>query len=207
MSPKRMALRKAGLKRQRVDNRPKTNNPNAELHLRKKQRTSSVNPPDWPLSKVKNNNGSNSSSTRSSSHEVYVDCDDIAVQSDSHDVIMASDLTACLINNDGIELVNLRNARDLAAAKQYAEQLIRANRAASTRKTYNQKVERWKRWCIERHFEDHDTVTENKLFFYLNSEVIPNGNQTQGKRKGAALSEQGLDGYIKPVVALYKVSP
>ena len=59
---------------------------------------------------------------------------------------------------------------------------------------------------MERHFEDHDTVTENKLFFYLNSEVIPKDVQTQGKRKGAALSEEGLDGYIKPIIALYKVS-
>ncbi len=50
-------------------------------------------------------------------------------------------------------------------------------------------------------------MTENKLFFYLSNEVIPNGVQTHGKRKGTALSESGLDGYIKPVVALYKVSP
>jgi len=60
---------------------------------------------------------------------------------------------------------------------------------------------------MERHFEDHDTLTENKLFLYLHSEIIPNGVQTYDKRKGAALSEEGLDGYIKPVVALYKVSP
>jgi len=120
---------------------------------------------------------------------------------------MASDLAACLTTEDSNELLNLRNARDLAAATRSAELLIRLNRAASTRKSYDQKIEQWKQWCTRRHFEDHDTMTENKLFFYLNNEVIPKGVQTQGKRKGTALSEEGLDGYIKPVIALYKVSP
>jgi hypothetical protein len=133
---------------------------------------------------------------------------DARIQSESQYSIMASDLAAgCLTTEDSTKLTNLRNARDLAAATQSAEQLIRANRAASTRKSYDQKIERWKQWCMERHFEDHDTVTENKLFLYLHSEIIPNGVQTHGKRKGAALSEEGLDGYIKPVVALYKVPP
>ena len=142
--------------------------------------------------------------------EIIVNCGNVAAQSEpkSRDrtMVMASDLTARLAVND-VELINLRNARDLAAATRSAEQLIRANRTASTRQSYNQKTERWKQWCTERHFEDHDTVTENKLFFYLSDKVIPNGVQTRGKRKGAALSESGLDGYIKPVVALYKVFP
>ena len=60
---------------------------------------------------------------------------------------------------------------------------------------------------MKRDFEDHDVVTKNKLFLYLNSEVIPNDMQTKGKRKGVALSEESLDGYIKFIVALYKVSP
>ena len=141
---------------------------------------------------------------------VVVNCNDITIQqseskSRNGTMVMASNLTAHLIINDNIELINLRNARDLAAATLSAEQLIRANRAASTRKSYNQKIERWKQWCTTRNFEDHDTVTENKLFFYLSNDVIPNGVQTRGKRKGAVLSESGLDGYIKPVVALYKV--
>jgi len=131
---------------------------------------------------------------------------DDKVQSEPQDKIMASDLAARLTTEDSTELTNLRNARDLAAATQSAEHLIRLNRAASTRRSYDLKIEQWKQWCAERHFEDHDTVTENKLFFYLNSEVIPKGVQTQGKRKGAALSEEGVDGYIKPVIALYKVS-
>src|SRR5947207_205972 len=127
----------------------------------------------------------------------------------SHDgtMVMASDLTVRLIVNDNIELINLLNAQGLAAETLSAEQLIRANRAASTRKSYNQKIERWKQWCATCNFEDHDTVTENKLFFYLSNDVIPNGVQTCGKRKGATLSEPGLDGYIKPVVALHKVFP
>ena len=132
---------------------------------------------------------------------------DDKTQSESQDKIMASDLAARLTTEDSTELTNLRNARDLTAATQSAERLIRLNRAASKRKSYDQKIQRWKQWCAERHFEDHDTVTENKLFFYLNSEVIPKDVQTQGKRKGAVLSEEDLDGYIKPIVALYKVSP
>jgi hypothetical protein len=130
---------------------------------------------------------------------------DDKVQNKPQERIMASDLAACLIAKDRVELTNLRNARDLAAATQSAEQLIRANRAASTRKSYDQKVARWKQWCADREFDDHDTVTENKLFLYLSSEVVPKGVQTRGKRMGTALSEEGLDGYIKPVVALYKV--
>lgn len=121
--------------------------------------------------------------------------------------IKASDLAASLVVSDAIELNNLQNALDLAAATKTAEQLIRTNRAASTRNAYNMKIEQWKRWCEGRHFEDYDTVTENKLFLYLSSEVIPKGVQTRGKRKGVALSEEGLEGYIKPVVALYKVRP
>ena len=128
-------------------------------------------------------------------------------QSESQDKIMTFNLAVSLIAENSTDLINLRNARDLAAAKRSAELLIRSNRAKSTKKSYDQKIERWKQWCMKRDFEDHDVVTENKLFLYLNSEVIPNGVQTKGKRKGAALSEEGLDGYIKPIVALYKVSP
>src|SRR5947207_5838149 len=119
---------------------------------------------------------------------------------------MASDLVARLTTEDSTELMNLQNARDLATATRFAELLIRLNQAASIRKSYDQKIERWKKWCMERHFEDHDTMTENKLFFYLNNEVILKDVQTQGKRKRATLSEEDLDGYIKPVIALYKIS-
>ena len=121
--------------------------------------------------------------------------------------IMASDLVASLASGDSTESINLQNARDLALANRSAEQMIRANRASSTRKAYDQKMRQWKQWCLDRRFEDYDTVTENKLFYFLNSEVIPKGIQTKGKRYGAALSEQGLEGYIKPIVVLYKVKP
>ena len=94
---------------------------------------------------------------------------DYEVQSESQDKIMTSDLAACLTTGDSTELTNLRNARDLPAATQSAEHLIHSNRAASTRKSYDQKIKQWKEWCVERHFEDHDTVTENKFFLYLNS--------------------------------------
>ena len=114
---------------------------------------------------------------------------DNKVQSESQDKIMASDLAACLNTENSTELINLWNAQDLATAMQSAEHLICSNQAASTRKSYDQKIEQWKQWCTERQFEDHDTVTENKLFFYLSSEVIPKGIQTQVKRKEAALSK------------------
>jgi len=59
--------------------------------------------------------------------EIVVDCGDVTTQSEpkSRDgtMVMASDLTACLAVND-IELINLRNARDLAAATRSAERLI-----------------------------------------------------------------------------------
>jgi len=123
------------------------------------------------------------------------------------DKVMASDLVASLApeNEDGDELVNLRNARDLAQASYCAEQMIRANRADSTIKSYDQKIHQWKQWCADRKFDDYDTVTERKLFHYMNSEIIPAGVQTKGKRYGTALSESGLDGNIKPIIALYKV--
>jgi len=129
-------------------------------------------------------------------------------QSDMQDQcnIMASDLAASLASRDSTELIHLQNARDLALANQSAEQMIRANRASSTRKAYDQKIKQWKQWCLDRQFEDYDTVTESKLFLYLSSQVIPNGVQTKGKRHGTALSEQGLDGYIKPIITLYKVN-
>ena len=121
--------------------------------------------------------------------------------------VMACDLAARLATNNPAEMASLQNARDLATAMQTAEHLIRSNRATSTRKSYDRKVDDWKRWCTKRGFEDSDTVTENKLFLYLISEVIPKGVQTGSKHKGAALSEEGLDGYIKPVIALYRVLP
>ena len=126
-------------------------------------------------------------------------------QSDIQNRVMASDLATSLASEDTAELINIQNARDLATANRSAEQMIRANRACSTRKSYDQKISLWKRWCMDRQFEDYDTVSESKLFLYLNTEVVPKGVQTKGKRYGTALSEQGLDGYIKPIVALYKV--
>ena len=110
---------------------------------------------------------------------------DNEVQSESQDKVMTSDLAARLTAEDSTELTNLQNARDLAAATPSAELLIRLNRAASTRKSYDQKIERWKEWCMERHFEDHDTMTENKLFFYLNRSYpqgCPNSRQTKRSR-------------------------
>src|SRR5947207_12431617 len=79
--------------------------------------------------------------------EIVVDCGDVTTQSEpkSRDgkMVMASDLIARLAVND-IELINLRNARELAAATRSAERLIEANRAASRRQSYNQNTEQWK---------------------------------------------------------------
>ena len=205
MPPTRRTSQRSGtglLKRRRADGIQLTiDAPSKESRHRELQQTSPLYSLDLPLSGAQN-----------IYDEIVVDCGDITIQQSepkSRDgtMVMASDLTARLIINDNIKLNHLQNARDLAAATLSAEQLIQANRAASTRKSYNQKIERWKQWCAKRNFEDHDTVTENKLFLYLSNDVIPNGVQTHGKRKGAALSESGLDGYIKPVVALHKVFP
>src|SRR5262245_7888144 len=63
------------------------------------------------------------------------------------DRVMASDLVATLVLGDGdgdgggTELVNLRNARDLARASYCAEQMIHDDRADSTIKSYDQKIQ------------------------------------------------------------------
>jgi hypothetical protein len=54
-------------------------------------------------------------------------------------------------------------------------------------------------------FIDGDTVTEGKLILFLEEVVFANGSQARGKRKGAMLSPQGVEGYVKPVVDLYVV--
>ena len=49
-------------------------------------------------------------------------------------------------------------------------------------------------------------MTEGKLCLWLQEEVFVNGSQAQGDRKGSMLSPQGVEGYIKPIIALYEVS-
>ena len=80
-----------------------------------------------------------------------------------------------------------------------------SNRAENTKKAYIVKKNLWSAWCQEREFDDGNTVTEGKLCFWLQDEVFVKRSQTPGAQKGAMLSPQGVEGYVKPVIDLYRV--
>jgi hypothetical protein len=101
--------------------------------------------------------------------------------------------------------MEIQNNADLVNAMTVARQQVQNNRAKSTQVSYHQKTQLWKTWCTRRAFSDNDIVTPSKLVLYLQEEVIPTGNRAKGKNQGAILSVSGLEGYIKPVVALYEV--
>jgi len=56
-----------------------------------------------------------------------------------------------------------------------------------------------------RGFKDLDTVSTGKLILWLQESVIPKGAQYKGAKRGAMLTESGLEGYVKPIIALYQV--
>lgn len=58
--------------------------------------------------------------------------------------------------------------------------------------------------CEKRKFKDNIIVSDGKLLLWL-EEVIPQGNRSKSKNQGAILSEQGLEGYIKPIIELWEV--
>ena len=58
---------------------------------------------------------------------------------------------------------------------------------------------------MERDFPDKNTVTEGKLVLWLTKVIVPNGNRGVGPNKGSMLSTSGLDGYVKPIIALWEV--
>jgi hypothetical protein len=69
-----------------------------------------------------------------------------------------------------------------------------------TTRMYDPKIKEWKAWCIKSQFDDGDSVSEGKLVLFLTSEVIPRGN----KLNSSALSLEGIESYIKPVIQLFK---
>jgi len=99
-----------------------------------------------------------------------------------------------------------QNNADMARAMTAAQAQVQNNRAKTTRDQYNKKQEEWEAWCNKRKFQDKATVTPSKLVLWLQEEIIPMGNRSKGKMEGAILSVSGLEGYIKPVIALYEVS-
>jgi hypothetical protein len=98
-----------------------------------------------------------------------------------------------------------RNQADIASAVFKAHYISKNNRPKSTKFAYNSKQNIWKSWCTERGFEDLDTVSAGKLILWLQDNIIPNGVQHNGARRGAMLTESGLEGYVKPIIALYEV--
>ena len=100
---------------------------------------------------------------------------------------------------------DIRNQTAITEALIRANHMLQSNRAANTKKAYNPKKKLWAAWCQRRKFADDETVTEEKLCLWLQKEVLINGNQGQGDQKGAMLSPQRVEGYIKPVIELYEV--
>ena len=100
---------------------------------------------------------------------------------------------------------DVRNQAAIAEALTRANHMLQSNRAENTKKAYNPKKKLWSAWCQYRKFGDGETVTEGKLCLWLQEEVFVKGNQAQGNKKGAMLSPQGVEGYIKPVIELFRV--
>jgi hypothetical protein len=98
-----------------------------------------------------------------------------------------------------------RNQADIASAISKAHFISQNNRPKSTKIAYNSKQKLWKEWCTGRGFDDLDTVSTGKLILWLQESIIPKGAQYKGAKRGAMLTESGLEGYVKPIIALYEV--
>jgi hypothetical protein len=123
--------------------------------------------------------------------------------------ITTSSTSSALTMHHAIEtpeiMTDIRNQMAITEALTKANHMLETNRAKNTRKAYAPKKKLWKAWCREQGFSDGDAVTEGKLVLFLQKVVFVNGSQARGKRKGAMLSPQGVEGYVKPVVDLYVV--
>jgi hypothetical protein len=112
-------------------------------------------------------------------------------------------------NNPSWEVTRInreaRNQADIASAISKAHFVSQNNRPKSTKIAYNSKQKAWRDWCMEREFDDLDTVSVGKLILWLQERVIPNGAQSKGVKRGVMLTESGLEGYVKPIIALYEV--
>ena len=94
---------------------------------------------------------------------------------------------------------------DIASAISKTHFINQNNRLKSTKIVYNSKQKVWKNWYIGQEFANLDTVSAGKLILWLQESIIPNGAQYKGAKGGAMLTESDLEGYIKPIVALYEV--
>ena len=112
-------------------------------------------------------------------------------------------------NNPSWEIMQINreacNQADIVSAISKAHSISQNNHPKSTKIMYNSKQKVWKNWCIGREFADLDTVSMGKLILWLQESIIPNGAQYKGAKRGAMLTESGLEGYIKPIIALYEV--
>jgi len=113
-------------------------------------------------------------------------------------------------NNPSWEITRInreaRNQADIASAISKAHFVSQNNRPKSTKIAYNSKQKAWKDWCMRREFDDLDTMSPSKLILWLQEIVIPNDAQHKGTKRGAMLTESGLERYIKPIIALYEIS-
>jgi hypothetical protein len=98
-----------------------------------------------------------------------------------------------------------QNQADIAAALHEARSVAEDRRPIHTKNQYHSKQKVWDAWCVERDFPDKNTVTEGKLVLWLTKVIVPNGNRGVGPNKGSMLSTSGLDGYVKPIIALWEV--
>src|SRR5947207_9270942 len=112
-------------------------------------------------------------------------------------------------NNPSWEITQInreaRNQVDIASAISKTHSISQNNHPKSTKIVYNSKQKVWKNWCIGQEFADLETVSMGKLILWLQESVIPNDAQYKGAKRGAMLTESGLEGYIKLIIALYEV--
>jgi hypothetical protein len=101
--------------------------------------------------------------------------------------------------------IEAKNQADIASARYVANYHRQNDRPHNTKSNYSLKQRAWKDWCIDRGFQDLDTVTDGKLLLWLQEIVIPQGNQSSGDKRGSMLSKSGVEGYVKPIVDLYEV--
>ena len=76
---------------------------------------------------------------------------------------------------------------------------------ANTKKNYLNKQAEWRGWCDGRGFGDGNVVTEGKLLLFIKEFVEPRGSRKVEGDEVKPLSNDGLEGYVKAVVDLYKI--
>src|SRR5579864_5494434 len=81
--------------------------------------------------------------------------------------------------------IEAKNQADIASARYIANYHRQNDRPHNTKSNYSLKQHAWKDWCIDRRFQDLDTVTDGKLLLWLQEIVIPQGNQSSGDKRGS----------------------